>query len=170
MAARLARAAARPLSRRVARAASSSSSSSALCVAVLSGNDALFEADELRVAMQRMGMGAADAAAAARRAAADADGAITFGEFCAAMAPVYSNNRQMLRRAFDTFDADGSGFIDRQELASMLSKLGIAPASEQLLEAVFRDADTNGDGKVSYDEFVAMLGKELHTPPPVRGS
>jgi len=130
----------------------------------------VIEADELRVAMQRMEMGAADAAAAMRRVDADADGAITFGEFCNAMAPVYSSNRQMLRRAFDTFDADGSGFIDRQELASMLSKLGIAPASEQLLEAVFRAADTNGDGKVSYDEFVAMLGKELHTPPPVRGS
>ena len=128
----------------------------------------VIEADELRVAMQRMGMGAADAAAAMRRVDADADGTITFGEFCAAMAPVYSNNRQMLRRAFDTFDADGSGYIDRQELASMLSKLGIAPGSDQLLEATFRAADTNGDGKVSYEEFVAMLGKDLHKPS-VRG-
>merc|ERR1712166_1588184 len=89
------------------------------------------------------------ALAAMRRVDADSDGSISFKEFCTAMAPMYSQNTQMLRRAFRFFDADNSGFIDRQELSSMLSKLRLAPPSEAALEAAFQAADTNGDNQIS---------------------
>ena len=115
---------------------------------------------KLRQAMARMGMGEADARAAMLRADADSDGRITFDEFCAALAPMYSQNRAMLRRAFAFFDADGSGYIDKPELASMLSKLRLAPPSEAELEALFRAADTNGDQRIDFDEFIGILGKQ----------
>jgi len=73
------------------------------------------------------------------------------------MAPMYSQNTQMLRRAFRFFDADNSGFIDRQELSSMLSKLRLAPPSEAALEAAFQAADTNGDNQISFTEFIHIL-------------
>merc|ERR1712166_166857 len=97
------------------------------------------------------------ALAAMRRVDADSDGSISFKEFCTAMAPMYSQNTQMLRRAFRFFVADNSGFIDRQELSSMLSKLRLAPPSEAALEAAFQAADTNGDNQISFTEFIHIL-------------
>ena len=47
-----------------------------------------------------------------------ARGAITFDEFCSAMGPIYTSSTAALRRAFDIFDADGNGSIDRDEFSS----------------------------------------------------
>ena len=69
---------------------------------------------ELGQAMARMGMGEADTQAAMRRVDANSDGTISFAEFCTAMAPLYSDNTRMLKRAFVVFDVDGSGYIDKE--------------------------------------------------------
>ena len=45
-------------------------------------------------------------------------GAITFDEFCSAMGPISTSSTAALRRAFDIFDADGNGSIDRDEFSS----------------------------------------------------
>ena len=63
--------------------------------------------------------------------------------------------RSALRAAFDMFDADQSGYIDRQELSVMLRKLGFEWQGAHVFEA----ADTNQDGKVSFAEFLALFGK-----------
>ena len=48
-----------------------------------------------------------------------AKGAISFDEFCSAMGPIYTSSTAALRRAFDIFDADGNGSIDRDEFSSV---------------------------------------------------
>jgi len=117
----------------------------------------VIDTKELGEAMRRMGLSKDDARAAMLRVDADCDGSISFGEFCTAMAPMYSQNTQMLRRAFRFFDADNSGFIDREELSAMLTKLRMAPPSEAALEAAFQAADANGDNKISFTEFIHIL-------------
>jgi Ca2+-binding EF-hand superfamily protein len=117
----------------------------------------VIDTKELGEAMRRLGLSKDDARAAMLRVDADSDGSISFSEFCTAMAPMYSQNTQMLRRAFRFFDADNSGFIDREELRAMLSKLRMAPPNEAALEAAFQAADTNGDNQISFSEFINIL-------------
>jgi len=117
----------------------------------------VIDTKELGEAMRRLGLSKDDARAAMLRVDADSDGSISFSEFCTAMAPMYSQNTQMLRRAFHFFDADNSGFIDREELRAMLSKLRMAPPNEAALEAAFQAADTNGDNRISFSEFIHIL-------------
>ena len=52
-------------------------------------------------------------------------GDISFDEFASAIGPLMASRKSSaLKRAFDRFDTDGSGKIDRNELRSMLVKLG----------------------------------------------
>ena len=73
----------------------------------------------------------------------------------AAVQPLHDNSAAALRTAFDAFDLDGSGGIDRSELSVMLRKLGFAWQGAHIFEA----ADTDGDGRVDFDEFVACFGQ-----------
>ena len=59
---------------------------------------------------------------------ADHDGNISFEEFCNAAAPLYQVSTGSLRRAFDFFDADGSGYIEVNELEAVLTRLGVSSA------------------------------------------
>ena len=66
----------------------------------------------------------------------------------------------LLRRAtyqdicdvFKAFDTDGSGYLDRQEVADISKALGF-PLDEKELDDAFAEMDTNKDGKVDLDEF-----------------
>ncbi|KOO53319.1 calmodulin [Chrysochromulina tobinii] len=61
--------------------------------------------------------------------------------------------------AFEAYDKDGSGTIDKLELFNVLRELGQVPSGgnpkekEDFLEKNFALADTNGDGVVDFDEF-----------------
>jgi Ca2+-binding EF-hand superfamily protein len=58
-----------------------------------------------------------------------------------------------LRRAFESCDLDGDGFIDRDEFHFLLTKLdGDVSRAECLLD--FEVADTEGDGFIGFKEFV----------------
>ena len=63
--------------------------------------------------------------------------------------------KKMLKAAFDLFDADASGYIDRSELSVMLRKLGFEWQGAHVFEA----ADVDADGKVDFAEFLALFGK-----------
>lgn len=79
-----------------------------------------------------------------------------------------------LRVAFDSFDADKSGFIDPQELCAALTMLGIRNKSSDDFGVddkdndgviSLQDIDKNGDEKIDFEEFkvfAAVLPKRDH--------
>ena len=70
-------------------------------------------------------------------------------QFCAAVGPVYDYSHMALRRAFDVFDTDHNGSIERTELKTMLTKLKLLPvdADSTVFEKIWSLADTNRDGR-----------------------
>jgi Ca2+-binding EF-hand superfamily protein len=54
--------------------------------------------------------------------------------------------------AFDKYDADGSGAIDKDELAQLSKELGHELTGEEL-EKALKDLDLNGDGVIDMKEF-----------------
>jgi Ca2+-binding EF-hand superfamily protein len=65
-------------------------------------------------------------------------------------------SRDEIKEVFDTFDADGSGYIDSAEIKSVCEQLGVEPSQEEI-DAIIAEADANGDGKVSFDEFCKAI-------------
>jgi Ca2+-binding EF-hand superfamily protein len=68
------------------------------------------------------------------------------------------------RTAFFETDRDGSGAIDRSELARMLKSLGQTPTKrmiEEIFIASYGGADANGKGKIELREFLNWYSKQL---------
>ena len=57
------------------------------------------------------------------------------------------HNRKELKEVFNECDLDGSGYIDKAELASICN-LGV----EELTD-IFNQLDKDGDGRISAEEF-----------------
>jgi Ca2+-binding EF-hand superfamily protein len=53
---------------------------------------------------------------------------------------------------FRSFDADGSGYLSRDELIAALAAAG-DPRSIEEIDAYIATADKNADGEISYKEF-----------------
>jgi Ca2+-binding EF-hand superfamily protein len=53
---------------------------------------------------------------------------------------------------FKAADLDGSGYLEMEEMAQMLTSAGLRP-SKQDLETIFAAHDHNNDGKFSFEEF-----------------
>merc|ERR1712167_95901 len=84
----------------------------------------------------------------------DKSGTIEFEEFIDLMARTNKTHEQMeeeIKNAFLTFDADGSGFIDREELVNVLTTMG-DPVDEETINGMIAEADLDGDGKINYAE------------------
>jgi Ca2+-binding EF-hand superfamily protein len=60
------------------------------------------------------------------------------------------------RAAFAKFDADGSGSIDKDELAAAMAGLGRYPTAEEL-QAMMVAVDADGSGTVDFDEYCVMI-------------
>ena len=58
-----------------------------------------------------------------------------------------------LKAAFTQMDANGDGFVSKDELKAMLSSLG-EPVEDSVVNEMMAVADVNGDGKVDFNEFV----------------
>ena len=65
-----------------------------------------------------------------------------------------------LRVAFKSFDTDGGGSLDRDELSALMSSLGVDPSEEEL-SAAMRSIDTDGGGEVEFEEFKDWWDKNL---------
>ena len=59
-----------------------------------------------------------------------------------------------LKAAFTQMDANGDGYVTKDELKAMLSSLG-EPVEDSVVNEMMNVADVNGDGKVDFNEFVA---------------
>lgn len=62
------------------------------------------------------------------------------------------------RRLFAEFDADSSGALDEQEIALIVSRLGIRISGEEM-HKLYREVDTDGSGEIEFDEFSALLSR-----------
>ena len=117
--------------------------------------------NELRALMKSLGAAESEAERTLMAADTSHDGVITFDEFCAAVGPVYESSTKALRRAFDIFDEDRNGSIDRKELRHVLTRLHLLPAdaSPAVFEQLWNMADTDHDERITFDEFVALFRK-----------
>ena len=59
---------------------------------------------------------------------------------------------ETVKKVFEQFDTDASGFIDREELVDAVNKLGVK-LQEKDVDFMIRDLDLNGDGKIDFKEF-----------------
>ena len=67
-------------------------------------------------------------------------------------APVDMAKEAELKAAFECFDLDNSGTIDKDELAALMGNLGVA-LGDQDLGRLHAQMDTDGDGTISFEEF-----------------
>merc|ERR1712066_853007 len=64
----------------------------------------------------------------------------------------YENAEDQIREAFQVFDGDGNGYINRGELSSVMMNLGIELDAEEI-QSMIDEADLDGDGQINYEEF-----------------
>lgn len=68
--------------------------------------------------------------------------------------------RSPLRRIFDKFDADGSGYVDTQEMAAIVAELQLDMTPAQI-DQMIAEADLDGSGVIEYKEFATVIEKQL---------
>ena len=88
----------------------------------------------------------------------DADGSdfIDYSEFLtAAMDWQGALSKRKLESAFKTFDLNGDGKIDINELKEMIG----GALDEQIYTQIMKEADTNGDGVIDLQEFQEICMK-----------
>ena len=61
--------------------------------------------------------------------------------------------RTEVKKLFDVVDQDASGFIDRDEMSDLLSKLGRTDLAREEIDATFVKLDTDGSGRIEFEEF-----------------
>eukprot|EP00090_Calanus_glacialis_P003722 TRINITY_DN12747_c0_g1_i1.p1 TRINITY_DN12747_c0_g1~~TRINITY_DN12747_c0_g1_i1.p1 ORF type:complete len:150 (-),score=65.32 TRINITY_DN12747_c0_g1_i1:123-572(-) len=88
----------------------------------------------------------------------DGTGSIDFPEFLMMMSlkSDSENAEDEIREAFQVFDGDGNGFINRQELACVMGNLGEALTPAEI-QGMIDEADVDGDGQINYEEFYNMM-------------
>jgi calmodulin len=88
------------------------------------------------------------------------DGEIDYEEFLGLMAlrrmELKVDPEIALRAAFDVFDADGSGYIDREEVRLLMKKFAQTLTDEEI-DAIMSEGDADGDGEISFEEFKELM-------------
>jgi len=91
----------------------------------------------------------------------DGNGTIEYSEFVAAtMKFDKEKQRAHLRNAFDSFDLDGNGFINRDEILGALN-LHKGDVDMGLFEKTYQSYLTAGTDEISFDEFCVKMEKIL---------
>lgn len=72
---------------------------------------------------------------------------------------------EVVKAAFSSVDTDGSGFIDENELKSVMQSvagdIGMPEPSSEDVKEVMRELDANSDGRISEDEFKVLIKQVL---------
>ena len=69
---------------------------------------------------------------------------------------ISANYEEEMKVAFKMFDKDKNGYIERDELKQMMTKLG-EKLTDGEIDEMMKEADTDNDGRVNYNEFLAMM-------------
>ncbi|GKV25738.1 hypothetical protein SLEP1_g35133 [Rubroshorea leprosula] len=123
------------------------------------GNKGKINIDELKVGLQKLGHSIPDADIQILMEAGDVDrdGYLDYGEFVAISVHLRKmGNDEHLKKAFEFFDKNQSGYIEIEELRDTLVD-EVDTNSEEVISAIMRDVDTDKDGRISYEEFDAMM-------------
>ncbi|KAG5853659.1 hypothetical protein ANANG_G00028330 [Anguilla anguilla] len=71
---------------------------------------------------------------------------------------------EVIKKAFQVLDKDGSGYIEWNEIKYILStvpsSVPIVPLSDEEAEAVIQAADADGDGRIDFREFSDLVKLE----------
>uniref|UniRef100_A0A2P2K426 Uncharacterized protein MANES_09G009100 n=1 Tax=Rhizophora mucronata TaxID=61149 RepID=A0A2P2K426_RHIMU len=64
-------------------------------------------------------------------------------------------------QAFKLIDKDNDGFISRDELQALLSRLGPQPASQKEVATMLSEVDSDGEGPISVESLVTRISSAL---------
>ena len=84
-------------------------------------------------------------------------GAKHYSEFESAALRFYESSGADVDKLFDTFDTDGNGYIDLQELMACAVICGVGFSNMGSAEETFKTLDEDKDGKITRDEFKRWL-------------
>ncbi|KAJ8322151.1 hypothetical protein KUTeg_000622 [Tegillarca granosa] len=115
--------------------------------------DRRFNVYELKRAAQSLGCNPTtdDVKAMMKNADVNDDTYVTYEEYKEMMRQhimTLAYEREVLMRAFQTFDKDGNGYIDKAELKHVLQTRGDDKLTEEETEELFQEFDTDENGKI----------------------
>lgn len=91
----------------------------------------------------------------------DGSGSIGYTEFiAAALDRKMYQKEESLWACFRSFDTDGDGRIDKNELRAQIHGVGKTDMPISKIEEMLADADKNNDGHIDFDEFRLMILEE----------
>ena len=67
--------------------------------------------------------------------------------------------RLLIRKEFEKFDKDNSGFISKEELMQVLEARGIKQVTLAQVTELLKEIDIDGSGEIDYEEFVLLMTK-----------
>ena len=67
--------------------------------------------------------------------------------------------RLLIRKEFEHFDKDNSGFISKEELIQVLQSRGIVQVTSDQVNVLLKESDEDRNGKIDYEEFVLLMTK-----------
>ena len=124
------------------------------------------EAEELATALRRAGYAVTDAEVGQMLQFTDIDfsGSISYDEFLAttldwqkiAERKGAEGWKDMCRRAFNLIDTDGSGYLELDEVVSLLPEKFMG-GRHAFARDIIAKADRNGDGRIDFEEFESLL-------------
>lgn len=72
-----------------------------------------------------------------------------------------AENEDLVYQAFELYDEDKSGWIDRDELKNMLLKELCQPVTDKELDEAMDVIDSNGNGQIEFDELLLWISKGM---------
>ncbi|KAK7278912.1 hypothetical protein RJT34_23951 [Clitoria ternatea] len=115
--------------------------------------------DELRIGLQKLGhqIPVGDVQVLMEAGDVDKDGFLDYEEFLSISIHLRKiDNDEHLRKAFQFFDQNQSGYIEVEEIRAALAD-EVETNNEEVINAIMHDVDTDKDGRICYEEFAAMM-------------